>query len=179
MKQSIEVFDYANEITGALKKGVLLTTKNGEKINSMTIGWGMLGRVWEKPYFIVFVREGRYTRELLDSSGNFTVNIPYGSYDKKVIGYCGSKSGRDTDKIEDLGLTLIEPEVINTPAIKELPLTLECKVAYQQLQNKDAIPPEIREKMYPASVDSSNPMANRDYHVVYYGEIVSAYILGE
>ena len=43
MKQEIRVFDYAKEITAALPKGALLTTKNGEKVNSMTIGWGMLG----------------------------------------------------------------------------------------------------------------------------------------
>lgn len=177
MKQEIEVFDYAKAITSALKEGVLLTTKSGEKVNSMTIGWGMLGRIWEEPYFIVFVREGRFTREQLDSSKEFTVNIPYGNYDKKILGYCGSRTGRNIDKVKDLGLTLVEPEIIHAPAIRELPLTLECKVVYRQLQEKTAIPDDIREAMYPENVDSTNPMANRDYHIAYYGKILKAYII--
>lgn len=177
MKQEIEVFDYAKAITSALKEGVLLTTKSGEKVNSMTIGWGMLGRIWEEPYFIVFVREGRFTREQLDSSKEFTVNIPYGNYDKKILGYCGSRTGRNIDKVKDLGLTLVEPEIIHAPAIQELPLTLECKVVYRQLQEKTAIPDDIREAMYPENVDSTNSMANRDYHIAYYGKILKAYII--
>lgn len=85
MKQEINVFDYAKEITSALHNGVLLTTKNGEKVNCMTIGWGNLGVVWEQPVFITFVREGRFTREQLDASMDFTINIPYGEYDKKSL----------------------------------------------------------------------------------------------
>lgn len=177
MKQEIPVFDYAKEITQALPKGVLLTTRVQDKVNSMTIGWGTLGVVWGEPVFIVFVREGRFTREQLDASGEFTVNIPYGSYDRKIIGYCGAHSGRDTDKIRDLGLTLVDADLVKAPAIRELPLTLECRVLYRQLQDRNAIPEEIREAMYPEDVDSSNPMANRDYHVAYYGKILKAYLL--
>ena len=66
-KQEIQVFDYANEITNALSKGVLLTTKYQDQVNSMTIGWGTLGVVWGEPMFIAFVRTGRFTRELLDA----------------------------------------------------------------------------------------------------------------
>lgn len=177
MQQDINVFDYAKEITSALNDGVLLTTKNGDKINSMTIGWGMLGRVWEEPVFIVFVREGRFTREQLDAVEEFTVNIPYGDCDKKILGYCGSRTGRNIDKVKDLGLTLVEADSVSAPGIKEFPLTLECKVIYRQLQDRNAIPAEIRETMYPENIDSSNPAANRDYHVVYYGKILKSYII--
>jgi len=177
MKQEIEVFDYAKETGSAIPKGVLLTTKNGDKVNSMTIGWGTLGVEWGLPVFVAFIREGRFTREQLDASMEFTVNIPYGTVDKKILGYCGSKTGRNTDKIKDLNLTLIESDLVKAPGIRELPLTLECKVLYKQLQDKQAIPESIRESMYPEHVDSSNPMANRDYHIAYYGQIVKAYII--
>ena len=143
----------------------------------MTIGWGTLGVEWALPIFTVFVREGRFTREQLDASMEFTINVPYGDFDKKILGYCGTRSGRDTDKISDLNLTLVDPEIIKTPGIKELPLTLECKVLYRQMQDKNAIPEFIREKMYPEDVDSSAPGANRDYHIAYYGQIVKAYII--
>jgi len=46
MKKEIKEFDYAGDILKLLKTGALLTTKAGEKINSMTIGWGTLGIVW-------------------------------------------------------------------------------------------------------------------------------------
>jgi flavin reductase (DIM6/NTAB) family NADH-FMN oxidoreductase RutF len=177
MKKEIEVFDYAKEIVSAIPKGVLLTTKNDSKVDSMTIGWGTLGVEWALPIFTVFVREGRFTREQLDASMEFTINVPYGDFDKKILGYCGTKSGRDTDKASDLGLTLIDSEVVKAPGIKELPLTLECKVLYRQMQDRNAIPEFIREKMYPEDVDSSNPGANRDYHIAYYGQIMKAYII--
>lgn len=177
MKQEIEVFDYAKEIVSAIPKGVLLTTKNGDKVDTMTIGWGTLGMEWGLPIFVAFVREGRFTREQLDASQEFTVNVPYGEFDKHILGYCGTKSGRDAGKLNDLGLTPVDSELVKAPGIRELPLTLECKVLYQQLQDKDAIPVFIREKMYPEDVDSSNPGANKDYHIAYYGQIVKAYII--
>ena len=43
MKQKIDVFDYAGHICKAMKPGILLTTKSGDKVNTMTIGWGMIG----------------------------------------------------------------------------------------------------------------------------------------
>lgn len=177
MKREINVFDYAKEIMQAVGKGVLLTTKTDDKVNSMTISWGTLGIEWEKPIFTVFVRENRYTRSQLEQNAEFTINIPYGSFDKKILGVCGTKSGHTTDKIEELNLTLETPNFISVPAIKELPLTLECKVIYKQKQDGNAVTEENRQKFHPQDVDSSFHGANKDYHVAYYGEIVSAYII--
>lgn len=177
MKKSIDAFDYAGDICKAMKKGILLTTKADNKVNIMTIGWGMVGIEWGKPIFIALVRESRHTKGLLDANGEFTVNIPYGDLDSKILGYCGTKSGRDTDKIHDLGLTLVEPETIGVPGIRELPLTLECKVLYRQEQNLSAIPDDILQRYYPQEVDGNHPGSNRDYHIAYYGEIVNAYLI--
>lgn len=84
---------------------------------------------------------------------------------------------RDMNKLADSNLTLTEGIEVNSPAIKEIPLTLECKVIYSQEQEIDKIPAELKEQFYPQNIDSTAPMANRDYHTVYYGEIVQAYIL--
>lgn len=176
-KQEIQVFDYASEIAKALPQGVLLTTACRGKVNTMTIGWGTLGIVWGEPVFIAFVRMGRFTRELLDEAGEFTVNVPHGEFDKKILGYCGTHSGRDHDKIGELGLTAVPSEAVGAPGIRELPLTLECKVIYSQMQNPEAIPPEILQSMYPQAVDSSHPRANRDFHKVYYGKILKSYLI--
>lgn len=177
MKREIDIWDFATVIMKELKNGVLLTTKSEDTVNAMTISWGALGVEWAKPIFTVYVRENRFTKKQLDANGEFTINIPIGDFDKKILGVCGTKSGHNTDKIGELGLTLIESDEISVPAIKELPLTLECKVVYQQTQDKTALTDENRTRFYPQEVDSSFHGANRDYHTAYYGEIVKAYII--
>lgn len=143
----------------------------------MTISWGMLGIEWAKPIFTIFVRENRFTKEQLEQNPEFTINIPYGVFDKKILGVCGIKTGRSTDKINDLNLMLETPNVISVPGIKELPLTLECRVIYKKKQDSQSITEENKTKFYPQDVDSSFHGANKDYHTAYYGEIVSAYII--
>ena len=177
MKKEIEVFDYANEILKAVNKGVLLTTKADGKVNSMTISWGTLGIEWGKPIFTVFVREHRFTRQQLDKNGEFTINIPYGDFDKKILGICGTETGYSVDKIKKLNLTLEPSEAVSVPAIKELPLTLECKVIYKQKQDEHAVTEENKKAFHPQDVDGSFHGANRDFHTAYYGEIVKAYII--
>lgn len=173
MKKSIDVLDYAGHICKAMKKGVLLTAKSQDRVNTMTIGWGTIGIEWNKPIFIAYIRESRYTRQLLEENGEFTVNIPYGECDSIILSYCGTKSGRTTDKIKDLNLTLEDPAVISVPGIRELPLTLECKVIYRQKQDLNAVPAELLERFYPAAGERDD----RDKHIAYYGEIVNAYLI--
>ena len=173
MKRKVNVWDYAGKIAEAMNPGILATTKANGKVNTMTIGWGTLGIEWGRPIFILFVRESRYTRQMLAANGEFTINVPLDGCDKQILSYCGTKSGRDTDKIADLNLTLEEPETISVPGIKELPLTLECKVIYQQDQNPDAILPEIQKRSYPPFF----PDGRGDYHTAYYAQILDAYII--
>ncbi len=167
MKRKIEAFDYANEITRAIGKGVLMTTCADGETDTMTIGWGTLGIQWGKPIFIAYVRESRHTKTLVDKNPEFTVNVPVGAYDKNILGFCGTKSGRDVNKLEALGLHTEDGETVSVPAIRELPLTLECKVIYRQEQDKNAIAPFAMERYY----------ADGDFHTAYYGEITAAYIV--
>ena len=167
-KKKIDIHDYAGEIIKAMRPGILLTTKVGGKVNSMTIGWGTLGIIWERPVFVAYVRQQRYSREMLDECREFTINVPMGEFRRKILGICGSKSGRDTDKIKAAELTLVEPEIISVPGIKELPLTLECRVLYRQEQESSQFNDEITRQFY--TVETGD-------HICYYGEIVSAYII--
>lgn len=179
MKREVNPFDYAGEICKAMPGGILLTTKQDDKVNTMTIGWGTIGIEWRQPIFIAFVRESRHTRQILAEYGEFTINIPIGQVDKKILSVCGTKSGRDMDKISELGLTLVEPMEITVPGIKELPLTLECRVLYSQKQDLSAIPEDILARFYPVEDDELHPGSDRDYHIAYYGQIVKAYIIEE
>jgi flavin reductase (DIM6/NTAB) family NADH-FMN oxidoreductase RutF len=140
-------------------------------INGMV---GTLGVEWGRNVFVAFVRQSRHTKAMLDGAGDFTVNIPLGGDVKQILGVCGSKSGRDMDKVAELGLHLEEAEVITSPGIKELPLTLECKVIYQQDQDLSLLEPAIRQRSYPAGTVEEN-----NFHTAYYGQIVDAYIIEE
>lgn len=173
MKTQVDAFDYAGHICKSMKKGILLTTKAGDTVNTMTIGWGKIGIEWNRPVFIAYVRETRYTKQLLEETGEFTVNIPVDAVDSKILGYCGKVSGRDTDKIRDLGLTLVDPEVISVPGIQQLPLTLECRVIYKQKQDLSQMPKDVTDRFYPVL----DERGFQDYHIAYYGEIVSAYLI--
>ncbi len=169
MKKTVDAFDYAQEICKAVQKGVLLTTKANDKVNTMTISWGHLGVIWGKPVFIAYVRQSRHTKAMLEANGEFTVNVPIGELDSKILGFCGTKSGRDVDKIDVMNLHLEEPETISVPGIKELPLTLECKVIYKQDHVLADIPEDVITRYYPTP----------DHHTVYYGQILNSYLVTE
>ena len=170
MKEKIYAFDYAEQLSKALPRGILLNTQ-GDKFNSMVIGWGHLGVIWGLPTYTVYVRQSRYTKSVIDKTGEFTISAPVtGSLDREVFRICGSQSGRDVDKEKAAHLTLVKPEEIHTPGIREYPLTLECRVLYKQDQAVDAIPEEIRKRFY-------NGADAEDFHTAYIAEIVSAYII--
>lgn len=171
MKQEIDVFAHSGEVLKALRSGALLMTKSGEQVNAMTIGWGCLGIEWSKPVFIAYVRSSRHSKKLLDENPNFTISVPYGGDCKEILKVCGTKSGRDMDKIAALGLTLEDAQCNGVPGVAELPMTIECKVIYQKQQDPAAIDEEILRKHYGIPAD--------DIHTAYYGEIVAAYLIQE
>ena len=172
MKEKVELWSYAGQILEQTGKGILLTTKAGGKVNTMTIGWGTLGIEWGKPIYTVFVRQSRHTKTMLDENGEFTINVPMGEIDKNILSLCGTKSGRDMDKIAQLGLTLEDGETISVPGIKELPLTLECKVIYKQDQVLGSIEEGCRNRYYAQGTPNDG-----DYHTAYYGLVTAAYII--
>ena len=172
MKEKVELWAYAGQILEQTGKGILLTTKAGGKVNTMTIGWGTLGIEWGKPIYTVFVRQSRHTKTMLDENGEFTINVPMGEIDKNILSLCGTKSGRDMDKIAQLGLTLEDGETISVPGIKELPLTLECKVIYKQDQVLESIEAGCRNRYYAQGTPNDG-----DYHTAYYGLVTAAYII--
>lgn len=170
IREEFNALEQASEILTQLKKGALFSVKDGEKYNTMTIGWGTLGIEWGLPVFVAYIRESRYTHELLEKTNTFTVNLPLvGENVGKILGYCGSKSGRDCDKFSDCNLTAVPGKDVDAPAILQLPVTLECEIIYRQDQDCRKLPESIQNQYYP----------NGDPHTEYYGKIVNAYILKE
>ena len=173
MKRKINVFDYAGDIMKALDKGVLITTKADGKVDSMTLGWGTLGIDWSLPVFTAYIRKSRFTKEQLEKNPEFTVSVPYGEFDKKILGVKYKHYAPKAD------LTLVEPEVISVPAIKELPLTLECRVVCVEKQDTNTMPDEILKEHYPSEKPTPFGGSLENYHYAFYGQIVSAYLIEE
>ena len=171
-KKEINIFDYAGEIYKNLPRGILMTTEAEDCVNAMTIGWGTIGIEWGVPIFTAYVRKSRFTHELIERTGEFTICSPFGENlsdkAKKIISICGSKSGRDTDKLAEVNATIIQADMIRPPAIKEFPLTIECRVVYQVDERIKDISSKFK-KFYP----------NENPHTAYYGEILKAYIIEE
>ena len=172
MKKQINVWEYAPQILESVGKGILMTTAAEGVVDSMVIGWGTLGIQWGKPIFIAFVRQSRYTKELLDKNPEFTINVPLDQLDKDIYTVCGTKSGRDLDKVAHLGLDLVAGDTVSVPGIRQVPLTLECKVIYRQDQVLEDINEENRVRYYAAGTQNDG-----DYHTAFYGQITGAYIL--
>lgn len=169
MKDKINVFDYADLINKAIKPGVLLNS-NGDKFNSMVIGWGHLGVLWSINTFCVYVRQSRYTKSQIDKTNTFTISVPMGEEKyPEIFRVCGSLSGRDVNKADYV--TLEEPNINGVPGIKEYPLTIECEVIYSQDQDLSKLSKDLLDRYYENDVD------NDDYHTLYVGKIVDAYII--
>lgn len=164
MRKQVELDTVLPEVLNKLAKpGLLLGS--GEQCNPMTIGWGSYGIMWNKPVFSIMVRPVRYSFELLEKNGDFTINVPSDDM-KKSVGICGAKSGRDTDKNELCGFTTVKSENITVPYIKECPIHLECRTIFFNDVTAGSLDKELIELYYP----------HADLHRYYYGEILGAYI---
>jgi len=146
------------------KHGLLLVSGDKERANVMTIGWGLPGRLWGKPFFMVAVRLSRYTHRFIEEVGDFTVNVP-GRDMEDVVAYCGAVSGRDHNKFKEKGLTILPSKQVNSPVIAECIIHYECKVAYKIQVAQEDLPKDLISMWYP----------NRDFHTLYFGEIVATY----
>ncbi|MBQ6394871.1 MAG: flavin reductase [Atopobiaceae bacterium] len=176
-KRYVEPFELSEEITSKVKAGILLTTKADGKVNSMVIGWGTIGVLWGMPVFICYVRTSRFTHQQLEKNPQFTVNVQSGDRLREdIFKLCGFESGRDHDKPAELGLTLIDGERVDVPAIAEAPITLECEAIYEQLLDLEAMPTDVREHYYRTN-DGMESEPQHKLHTVFIGKIVSSYIV--
>lgn len=144
----------------------LLTSGESNDFNTMTVSWGGIGELWNKDVCFVFVRPQRYTYEFIEKNDYFSLSFFGGEY-KKELGLCGSKSGRDIDKIAETGFCPIDlGEAVGFEQAK-VNIVLK-KLAYQDMK-PDGFIDETIMKNY----------ANNDFHRVYVGEIVKVVLNNE
>ena len=137
----------------------LLAAGTMDSHNAMTIGWGGMGTLWNKPVVTVYVRPQRYTYEFLEREDYFTVSF-YGEEYREALSVMGTKSGRDCDKEAEAKLTPVP--MWESITFGEAKFTLLCRKIFFQDLDPAAIPAEVQEAQYP----------NRDYHRMYIGEVV-------
>jgi len=166
MSESLEYYKYAEKMLARLPKGAFLSVKADDRINTMTIGWGTIGYMWKKPVIMVAVRYSRFTYELIEKAHDFSISIPLDDKLKKLLAAAGTTSGRDIDKFSEFELTARDGKTINSPVIGECELIYECKIIYKQPLDPMMLDTDIKEKFY----------TNNDYHVFYFGEILTSYI---
>ena len=156
---SADITDNAFSLIG--KDWALVTAGDSESFNTMTVSWGSVGIMWNKPVAFTFIRPQRYTFGFLEKNGMFTMSF-FGEEYRKALQICGTKSGRDTDKVKETGLTPAFTED-GVPYFEEARLVLVCKKLYAQDLNESSIIEEAVKSNYNGD----------DYHRMYVSEIVS------
>lgn len=133
------------------------------EFNSMTVAWGSLGVMWNKPFAQVVVRPQRYTFDFIERYPTFTLCAFPEEY-RDALDLLGSRSGRDLDKIKAAGLHPQPASQVAAPLFEEASFVLECrKIYWQDFLPDHFLVPEIA-RNYP----------KKDYHRCYFGEILAA-----
>lgn len=165
MARPVDYLQYVEQFLGQLPRGAFLTVKEGQSVNTMTIGWGSVGFIWQKPILMVMVRHSRFTHELMGRTKDFTVSVPSAGELRKALAVAGSQSGRDVDKFAEAGLSTAPAQSIDCPIINGCQLFFECRTVLHQPMAPERLEPKLRESCY----------ASGDFHDLYFAEIIDCY----
>ena len=116
---------------------MIITAGTDEKFNMMTAGWGGLGVLYSKPVAICFINPLNYTYQFMETSDTYTFTFYTEAY-REALKYCGSNSGRNTDKVKGSGLTPITTPT-GSKAFSEAWLIIECRKLVGQSLNHDTL----------------------------------------
>ena len=149
-----------NPFTKIGKEWALVTAGNKSKFNTMTVSGGGVGVLWGKNVTYIFIRQSRYTKELIDSGDFFSLSFFSEEY-RPALNYCGANSGRDKDKFAEAGLTPAFRHSIPYP--DEANLVILCrKMAAVPITEDTFIDKDLMSKWY----------KDNDMHTMYLGEII-------
>jgi flavin reductase (DIM6/NTAB) family NADH-FMN oxidoreductase RutF len=130
--------------------------------NAMTVGWGSFGTMWDRPIAMCVVRPQRYTYGFIEKYPTFTL-CAFPPELRPAIDLIGGKSGRDSNKIAEAGLTPVAASAVAAPVYAEAELVVECRKIFRAVYDPSQfIDPSIDENY-----------RKKDYHRVYFGEIVA------
>ena len=137
-----------------------LTTQAGDKINTMTVSWGGVGVCWGKNVATVYVRQSRYSKELMDAGEFFSITF-FEKHFHRSLQYLGAVSGRQEDKFKGAGLTVNRH--LSIPFVDEGNFVILCrKLSATLIEPGDFTDPKIEPDYY----------GKGDMHTMYIGEIM-------
>lgn len=150
------------------KKWFLLTSGDFATghYNTMTVSWGSLGVMWNRPFVQVVVRPTRYTYGFMEQYDTFTLCAFSDKY-RSALNWLGSRSGREGDKIARSGLTPVASTQVAAPGFAEAELIVECKKMYWD----DFDPAHFIDP----GIEANYSKQDRDYHRVYFGQVMAIY----
>ena len=119
---------YLNPFTRIGKDNMLITAGTAGRFNTMTAAWGGLGVLWGRNAATVYINPARYTFGFANESDFFTLCFFEPEYHDKLM-FCGTHSGRDTDKVKECGFT---PMISECGAVyfAEASMVFVCKKMY-------------------------------------------------
>lgn len=152
-----------NAIEKISKEWMLLAAEKDGRVNMMTASWGGLGFIWNKPVTFVFFRPQRYTLEFVNSADTLSLTFFDESFRSK-LNFCGTKSGRDVDKVKECGFEVLRSD--GAPYFAEANLAVICKKLYvQRLESSCFIDESLNTANYP----------HNDHHYMFISEIVKVF----
>lgn len=164
-RQEIDFYDFGPRVFHLWGEQWMLLAAGDNapgKFNIMTVGWGSLGIMWGKPFALAVVRPSRHTYGFMNEADTFTLSAFSPEYRDALL-MCGTKSGRDTDKVAESGLTPIASTKVAAPGFDEAELIIECrKIYFDDFKPAQFLAPEI-EGNYGGS----------DYHRMFFGEVLA------
>ena len=144
---------------------MLITAGDQRNFNTMTASWGTMGILWHLPVAFCFVRPHRYTFEFMEASDFYTLCFLEDQY-RDILQFCGTRSGRDVDKVAETGLVPLTTETGNI-YYEQCKLVLECRKLYSDwLTEESFMVQNLTGKNYP----------KKDFHKFYIGEIISCLV---
>ncbi|MCR5773205.1 MAG: flavin reductase [Butyrivibrio sp.] len=141
---------------------MLISSGSKDKVNATTASWASVGFLWDKHVITIYLREERYTRELLESSEYFSLSFLDLVEFKRELKFMGMVSGRDEDKIKGARLTINHDEDTQAPFIDEASNVIICrKLVTQKLEPESYNDKSILDEHYQKG----------GYHIMFIGEI--------
>lgn len=143
------------------KQWMLIAAGDESGCNTMTASWGSMGVLWGKPVATCYIRPQRHTLGFVQANDCFSLCFLPEAY-RAQLSLCGSKSGRDMDKIAACGFTTLYSEQ-GAPYFAEAELVLICKKCYvDRVKPECFADPAVEAKWY-----------KDDHHHMFIGEITA------
>lgn len=166
-KTTLETLGKENAFDLIGMEWMLVTAGNSESFNTMTASWGGIGWLWNKSVAFIFIRPERYTHDFIETNDRLTLSF-YGEEYRKALQICGSKSGRDINKVEETGLTPLALES-GAMTFNEARMTLDCRKLFKSpMTAQNFIDKDILERWY-------NDQPGGGLHDIYVVEIDEVY----